>query len=101
VILSVSNFLDWQCDLLQRSWLDDIEDNAIRICIQAVHFGKPEGSAGSTRPVAKLAGGVSGVVSLDHRYVEQEIQSPTLDTLLRIPAALEVNLDDILAQARN
>ena len=33
-------------------------------------------------------------------YVEQEIQSPTLDTLLRITTALEVNLDDILAEAR-
>lgn len=33
-------------------------------------------------------------------YVEQEVQNPTLDTLLRITSVLEVDLEKILAQAR-
>lgn len=33
-------------------------------------------------------------------YVEQEIQSPTLDTLLRITWALGVDLEKIVARAR-
>lgn len=33
-------------------------------------------------------------------YVEQEVQSPTLDTLLRITGALEVELEEIIARAR-
>ncbi|MHB8519204.1 MAG: helix-turn-helix domain-containing protein [Limisphaerales bacterium] len=33
-------------------------------------------------------------------YVEQEVQNPTLDTLLRITAVLEVDLEKIIAQAR-
>ena len=33
-------------------------------------------------------------------YVEQEVQNPTLDTLLRIAWVLEVNLEEIIAQAR-
>lgn len=33
-------------------------------------------------------------------YVEQEVQNPTLDTLLRITSVLEVDLEKVLAQAR-
>ena len=33
-------------------------------------------------------------------YVEQEVQSPSLDTLLRITWALEVDLEKIVARAR-
>ncbi len=33
-------------------------------------------------------------------YVEQEVQSPTLDTLLRITGALRVDLDKIILRAR-
>ena len=33
-------------------------------------------------------------------YVEQEVQNPTLDTLLRITAALHVDLETIIDRAR-
>ena len=33
-------------------------------------------------------------------YVEQEIQNPTLDTLLRITWALQVDLERIISRAR-
>ncbi len=33
-------------------------------------------------------------------YIEQEVQSPTLDTLLRITSVLEVDLDKLIAKAR-
>jgi transcriptional regulator with XRE-family HTH domain len=33
-------------------------------------------------------------------YVEQEVQNPTLDTLLRITSVLEADLEKIIAQAR-
>jgi transcriptional regulator with XRE-family HTH domain len=33
-------------------------------------------------------------------YVEQEVQNPTLDTVLRITAVLEVDLEKIIAKAR-
>lgn len=33
-------------------------------------------------------------------YVEQEVQSPTLDTLVRITTAMEVDLEKIIARAR-
>lgn len=33
-------------------------------------------------------------------YVEQEVQNPTLDTLLRITSVLEVDFEKILAKAR-
>ena len=33
-------------------------------------------------------------------YIEQEVQSPTLDTLLRITSTLEVDIEKILAKAR-
>ena len=33
-------------------------------------------------------------------YVEQEVQSPSLDTLLRVTTALEVDLEKIITQAR-
>jgi transcriptional regulator with XRE-family HTH domain len=33
-------------------------------------------------------------------FVEQELRNPTLDTLLRLTAALEVDLEKIIAQAR-
>lgn len=34
-------------------------------------------------------------------YVERGMRNPTLETLLRIAAALEVNLADVLGQALN
>jgi transcriptional regulator with XRE-family HTH domain len=33
-------------------------------------------------------------------YVEQQVQNPTLGTLLRITTAMDVDLEDILAEAR-
>jgi transcriptional regulator with XRE-family HTH domain len=33
-------------------------------------------------------------------YVEQEVQNPTLDTLLRITSVLEVDLEKLIARAR-
>jgi transcriptional regulator with XRE-family HTH domain len=33
-------------------------------------------------------------------YIEQEVQNPTLDTLLRITSVLEVDLEKIIAKAR-
>jgi len=33
-------------------------------------------------------------------YVEQEVQNPTLDTLLRITSVLEVDLEKIISKAR-
>jgi DNA-binding XRE family transcriptional regulator len=33
-------------------------------------------------------------------YVEQQVQNPTLDTLLRITSVLEVDLEKIIAKAR-
>lgn len=33
-------------------------------------------------------------------YVEQEVQNPTLDTLLRITSVLKVDLEKIISQAR-
>src|SRR5665213_2448266 len=33
-------------------------------------------------------------------YVEQEVQNPTLDTLLRITAVLEIDLEKIISKAR-
>ena len=42
----------------------------------------------------------SGLSRQTISYVEQEVQNPTLDTLLRITSALEVDLEKIIAQAR-
>jgi transcriptional regulator with XRE-family HTH domain len=33
-------------------------------------------------------------------YVEQQVQNPTLDTLLRITSVLEIDLEKIIAKAR-
>ena len=33
-------------------------------------------------------------------YVEQEVQNPTLDTLLRITSALEIDLEKMISKAR-
>ena len=42
----------------------------------------------------------AGVSRQTVSYVEQEVQNPTLDTLLRISAVLEVDLEKIIAKAR-
>jgi predicted transcriptional regulator len=42
----------------------------------------------------------SGLSRQTVSYVEQEVQNPTLDTLLRITSALEIDLEKIIAQAR-
>jgi transcriptional regulator with XRE-family HTH domain len=42
----------------------------------------------------------AGVSRQTVSYVEQEVQSPTLDTLLRITRALGVDLEKIVARAR-
>jgi DNA-binding XRE family transcriptional regulator len=42
----------------------------------------------------------AGVSRQTVSYVEQEVQNPTLDTLLRITAVLEVDLEKIIAKAR-
>jgi len=49
----------------------------------------------SMNSVAEKAGLSQQMVS----YVEREMRNPTLETLLRIAAAMEVNLADVLAQA--
>jgi DNA-binding XRE family transcriptional regulator len=54
-----------------------------------------EASALSLNALAQRAGLSRQTVS----YVEQEVQSPTLDTLLRITSALEVDLEKIIARA--
>jgi len=33
-------------------------------------------------------------------FIEQELRNPTLETLLRITTALEIDLEEIIAQAR-
>ena len=33
-------------------------------------------------------------------YIEQEKRNPSLDTLLRLTRALQVNLDDLIRRAR-
>ena len=33
-------------------------------------------------------------------YVEQQERNPTIDTLLRLTAAMDVNLEDLIARAR-
>ena len=50
----------------------------------------------SLNVVAQRAGVSRQTVS----YVEQEVQNPTLDTLLRITSVLEVDLETIIARAR-
>ena len=42
----------------------------------------------------------AGVARQTVSYIEQEIQNPTLDTLLRITSVLEVDLEKIIAKAR-
>ncbi len=42
----------------------------------------------------------AGVSRQTVSYVEQEVQNPTLDTLLRITAVLGVDLEKIIARAR-
>ena len=42
----------------------------------------------------------AGVSRQTVSYVEQEVQNPTLDTLLRITSVLEVDLEKIIAEAR-
>jgi len=42
----------------------------------------------------------AGVARQTVSYVEQEVRNPTLDTLLRITTALEVDLEQIIAKAR-
>ena len=42
----------------------------------------------------------AGVSRQTVSYVEQEVQSPSLDTLLRITWAMDVDLEKIVARAR-
>ena len=42
----------------------------------------------------------AGVARQTVSYVEQQIQNPTLDTLLRITSVLDVDLEKIIAKAR-
>ena len=42
----------------------------------------------------------SGLSRQTISYVEQEVQNPMLDTLLRITSALEIDLEKIIAKAR-
>ena len=42
----------------------------------------------------------AGVSRQTVSYVEQEVQNPTLDTLLRITGVLEIDLEKIIAKAR-
>ena len=42
----------------------------------------------------------AGVSRQTVSYVEQEVQNPTLDTLLRITSVLEIDLEKIIAKAR-
>jgi transcriptional regulator with XRE-family HTH domain len=50
----------------------------------------------SLNVVAQRAGLARQTVS----YVEQEIQNPTLETLLRITSVLEIDLEKLIARAR-
>jgi transcriptional regulator with XRE-family HTH domain len=49
----------------------------------------------SLNVVAQKAGLSRQTVS----YIEQEVQNPTLDTLLRVTSVLEVDLEKIIARA--
>lgn len=42
----------------------------------------------------------SGLSRQTISYVEQEVQSPSLDTLLRLTQALEIDLEKLISQAR-
>jgi len=42
----------------------------------------------------------SGIARQTISYIEKEVQSPSLDTLLWIAAALEIDLADIIARAQ-
>jgi DNA-binding XRE family transcriptional regulator len=42
----------------------------------------------------------SGLSRQTVSFIEQELRTPNLDTLLRITSALEINLEKIIAQAR-
>jgi len=48
----------------------------------------------------KMLAKKSGISRQTISYVEQEVQSPSLDTLLRITSALRVDLDKIIARAQ-
>lgn len=50
----------------------------------------------SMNAVAQRSGLSQSIVSL----IERDLRSPTLDTLLRIAEAIEVDLGDILSRAR-
>lgn len=50
----------------------------------------------SMNAVAERSGLSQQMVS----YVEREMRNPTLETLLRIAAVLEVHLDDVIRRAR-
>jgi transcriptional regulator with XRE-family HTH domain len=48
----------------------------------------------------KMLGKKSGISRQTISYIEQEVQSPSLDTLLRITSALDVDLAKIIARAQ-
>jgi len=48
----------------------------------------------------KMLANKSGIARQTISYVEQEVQSPSLDTLLRITSALDVDLAKIIARAQ-
>ena len=68
------------------------------ICSQVARLLKAERakSGFSLNLVAQKAGLSRQTVS----FIEQELRIPTLDTLLRITMALEIDLEKIIAKAR-
>ncbi len=67
------------------------------VCSRVAHILRQEREKRglSMNRVAERAGLSQQMVS----YVEREMRNPTLETLLRIAAALEINLADILGRA--
>jgi DNA-binding XRE family transcriptional regulator len=52
------------------------------------------------RPFPERLAQKAGLSRQTVSYVEQEVQNPTLDTLLCITAVLEIELEKIIAKAR-
>ncbi len=74
----------------KKSLRDDITSNVIRILRE-----EREKRGLSMNVVAQRAGLSHSIVSL----IERDLRNPTLDTLLRITEAMEIDLGGVISQA--
>jgi transcriptional regulator with XRE-family HTH domain len=76
-----------------------VDQTADAICLEVARLLKAEREARglSLNALAEKAGLSRQTVS----FVEQELRIPTLGTLLRLTAAMEVDLEKIIARARS